>query len=167
MPTISKTMCIEMGHRLQFHEGKCRNLHGHSYKIEVFVDGDMQAEGPSLGMVVDFAELKKAMAKIDEDFDHRTCLQFNDPLLRGLISTYTEERQEQAQALLYATPYLILDTGDTEKDCRQKYVVLTLPPTAEVLANVWLDIIRAYFKDWEDLSFGIKVWETATSCVEI
>ena len=47
---------------------KCRRLHGHSFRVRVTVRGDLDRR---LGWVMDFAELKRAWAPLDEALDHR------------------------------------------------------------------------------------------------
>jgi 6-pyruvoyltetrahydropterin/6-carboxytetrahydropterin synthase len=47
---------------------KCRRLHGHSFRVRVTVRGDVD---PRLGWVMDFAELKRAWAPLDDALDHR------------------------------------------------------------------------------------------------
>ena len=49
---------------------KCGRMHGHSFQIEVYVDGPVD---PELGWVMDFAEIKAAFAPIEVRIDHR-CL---------------------------------------------------------------------------------------------
>jgi len=167
MPEISKTMCIEMGHRLQHHQGKCRNLHGHSYKIEVTVIGPLQTGGPAKGMVIDFAQLKNAMSIIDRDFDHKTCLEVNDPLLLRLVSKF-DNNKDQIYSILKRMSYLIL-AADSEGDSDQLYVLISQPPTAEVLATLWRDKVYEILRVEcpEIVNVCIKVWETSTSCVEV
>jgi 6-pyruvoyltetrahydropterin/6-carboxytetrahydropterin synthase len=46
---------------------KCRRLHGHSYRVKIFVEGDLD---PELGWVVDFAEIKRAFEPILRQLDH-------------------------------------------------------------------------------------------------
>lgn len=55
--TIAKRFSFEAAHRLANHDGKCRNLHGHSYVIEVGVEGPLnwRSGAPDEGMVVDFS----------------------------------------------------------------------------------------------------------------
>ena len=66
---IWKEFTFEAAHRLpRVPAGhKCSRLHGHSYRVEVRVRG---AADPELGWVVDFAELKRAWAPLDEVLDH-------------------------------------------------------------------------------------------------
>lgn len=70
---ITKEIGIDMAHRVPNHGSKCRNLHGHRYKIEVGVDDKLiTKEGdPAEGMVIDFSDLKKVMMDyIDASYDH-------------------------------------------------------------------------------------------------
>ena len=69
MTTLSKTFRFEAAHRLPFvPEGhKCGRLHGHSYQIDLIVDGDVD---PATGMVVDFAEITEAWQPLHAVLDH-------------------------------------------------------------------------------------------------
>lgn len=58
---------FDAAHRLPWYDGKCRNLHGHTYRLEVCVEGPI---GPD-GMVVDFAALKTVVRReIVNRYDH-------------------------------------------------------------------------------------------------
>lgn len=57
-------------HLLQHYEGKCANLHGHTWLVEVTVSGTTLDRA---GMLVDFGVLKKMLAGILQNYDH-TCL---------------------------------------------------------------------------------------------
>ena len=46
---------------------KCKRLHGHSYRVRIYVAGDLD---PKLGWVIDFADIKEAVAPIIEQLDH-------------------------------------------------------------------------------------------------
>ena len=50
---IAKEFSFDMAHMLDGHDGKCKNLHGHTYKLQVEVSGKLVAEGAKRGMVVD------------------------------------------------------------------------------------------------------------------
>lgn len=67
---IFKVFHIEAAHRLPSLPAthKCSRLHGHSFKIEVHVCGEVRAD---TGWVQDFAELKQAFAPTFEALDHR------------------------------------------------------------------------------------------------
>src|SRR5690606_1513718 len=63
---IAKEFHWEMGHRLPEHFGKCKNIHGHSYKMIIEIDGDVEDSG----MVMDYYDLKKVILPIVEELDH-------------------------------------------------------------------------------------------------
>ncbi len=63
---IAKEFTWEMGHRLPFHTGKCKNLHGHSYKCLIELTGDPDKNG----MVMDYYDLKKVVEPILDELDH-------------------------------------------------------------------------------------------------
>jgi 6-pyruvoyltetrahydropterin/6-carboxytetrahydropterin synthase len=72
--TITKRFEFEAAHRLPNHQGKCANLHGHSYKLEVSFYGPIQEpQGQSSeGMVVDFADVGAIVKeRIIKLLDHR------------------------------------------------------------------------------------------------
>jgi len=66
---IFKAFTIEAAHRLpNVPEGhKCSRLHGHSFRIEVHVSGDIE---PELGWVMDFADIKAAFRPLYDRLDH-------------------------------------------------------------------------------------------------
>jgi 6-pyruvoyltetrahydropterin/6-carboxytetrahydropterin synthase len=55
-------------HQLRGYRGKCENLHGHNYKIEIYARG---SELNNIGLLVDFGELKDAADEIVQYLDHR------------------------------------------------------------------------------------------------
>lgn len=70
-----------MGHRLPFHEGGCRNVHGHSYRMRVSVSGTLDENG----MVVDYFDLRRILDPVIEQIDHAfLCDQSDTPMLAFL-----------------------------------------------------------------------------------
>ena len=68
MTTVTKTVRFDAAHILTNHNGLCKNLHGHTYRVEVTVAGDV---GPENDMVMDFKDLKRlATETICDKFDH-------------------------------------------------------------------------------------------------
>ncbi len=57
---VTKEFTFEMAHALFNYNGACRNIHGHSYKLQVTVIGSPSTDehNPKLGMVLDFSILK-------------------------------------------------------------------------------------------------------------
>ena len=68
MITVTKTVRFDAAHVLTNHRGLCKNLHGHTYRVDVSVT---QPEGDSSDMVIDFKDLKRiATEVVCERFDH-------------------------------------------------------------------------------------------------
>ncbi len=79
---ITKKFSFETGHALYGYDGKCRNVHGHSYKLSVTVIGKpiSNASHVKYGMVIDFTDLKKIVKEeIVSVFDHATVFNKNTP----------------------------------------------------------------------------------------
>jgi 6-pyruvoyltetrahydropterin/6-carboxytetrahydropterin synthase len=79
---ITKQFHFETGHALYGYDGKCKNVHGHSYKLSVTVIGTPISDSTNVkfGMVIDFGDLKKIVAsEIVDDFDHATVFNKNTP----------------------------------------------------------------------------------------
>jgi len=79
---ITKQFNFETGHALFGYDGKCRNVHGHSYKLSVTVIGSpiTDTNHVKLGMVIDFGDLKKIVKEdIVDIFDHATVFNKNTP----------------------------------------------------------------------------------------
>lgn len=81
---ITKEFTFETGHALYGYDGKCRNVHGHSYHLSVTVIGTpiSKAGDKKLGMVLDFGDLKKIVKEeVVDPFDHATVFNRNTPHL--------------------------------------------------------------------------------------
>ena len=79
---ITKEFHFETGHALYGYDGKCRNVHGHSYHLSVTIMGTPISEPGhvKLGMVMDFGDLKKIVnEEVVDLFDHATVFNKNSP----------------------------------------------------------------------------------------
>ena len=79
---ITKQFSFETGHALYGYDGKCKNVHGHSYKLSVTVIGQPISDNSNVkfGMVIDFSDLKKIVKEeIVDNFDHATVFNKNTP----------------------------------------------------------------------------------------
>jgi len=66
---ITIVVTFAAAHALRGHGGKCENVHGHNYRVEVTLQGEQL---DSTGLLVDFADLKAWLRAITDRFDHRT-----------------------------------------------------------------------------------------------
>jgi 6-pyruvoyltetrahydropterin/6-carboxytetrahydropterin synthase len=136
---ITKFIEIDLGHRVTNHKSKCRNLHGHRYKIVVGVDDKVvTTRGVSdEGMVIDFSDLKDIMMKeIDSKFDHGFTIYEEDPLAPFF-------RKQQADGM--------------------RIIIVPFIPTAENLAKHWFEILKEKLLSKKISIEYVEVYETPTS----
>jgi len=136
---VTKQIEIDMGHRVPSHKGKCRNCHGHRYRIEVGVNDKVITKkgSSSEGMVIDFSDLKEIMmSRLDVIFDH----------------SFTIFRLDK-----YAKVFLELANDG------QKINFVPFIPTAENLAKYWYEILKKDLQSKGIRLLYVRVWETPTS----
>jgi 6-pyruvoyltetrahydropterin/6-carboxytetrahydropterin synthase len=64
---VTRRFSFEAAHQLEWHSGACKNLHGHSYRLEVTVAGELTDDG----IVIDFADLSALVQReVLDRFDH-------------------------------------------------------------------------------------------------
>ena len=90
---LTKTFTFEMAHALFNYDGKCKNIHGHSYTLEVTVIGQPLEDGghASDGLVIDFGDLKKIVnTEVVDLFDHSLVMKkdYTENLLRLLDENF-------------------------------------------------------------------------------
>ena len=79
---VTKEFYFETAHALYGYDGKCKNIHGHSYKLSVTIIGVpiQDVNNPKNGMVLDFGDLKKIVkTEVIDLFDHATIFNENTP----------------------------------------------------------------------------------------
>lgn len=138
---ITKQFNFETGHALYGYDGKCKNVHGHSYKLSVTVTGEpiADAENVKFGMVIDFGDLKKIVKEeIVNKFDHATVFNKNTPHVE-----LAEELQK-----------------------RDHHVILVdYQPTSEMMVIDFAKKIKSRLPEHIQL-FSLKLQETETSFAE-
>lgn len=71
MYTLKTNSSFDSAHFLSGYEGKCANIHGHRWKVEIEVAGrGLEQEGNTRGMLVDFSKLKADLAGFTDELDH-------------------------------------------------------------------------------------------------
>jgi 6-pyruvoyltetrahydropterin/6-carboxytetrahydropterin synthase len=81
---ISKSFRWEMAHRLPFHAGGCRNIHGHSYAMMVELTG----EPDSNGMVIDYFDLVTIVEPFIKEIDHSFLCDRSDTLVSEFLNRF-------------------------------------------------------------------------------
>ena len=68
MYAITVRSGFSSAHQLRGYKGKCENLHGHNWTVEVCITGE---ETDATGMLIDFKDVKKVLQEILGEIDHR------------------------------------------------------------------------------------------------
>ena len=91
---ITKEFDFETAHALDGYEGKCKDIHGHSYHLKVTLIGVPSSDIclSDCGMVIDFGDIKKIVREhIYEEFDHRLILR-QDSRFKGIEESNSRTR---------------------------------------------------------------------------
>ncbi|HLT34020.1 MAG TPA: 6-carboxytetrahydropterin synthase [Aquaticitalea sp.] len=138
---ITKQFTFETGHALYGYDGKCKNVHGHSYKLSVTVIGNpiQDSSNAKYGMVIDFGDLKRIVKdEIVDVFDHATVFNQNTPHV------------ELAKEL---------------KDRGHNVLLVDYQPTSEMMVIDFAEKIKRYLPENIQL-YSLKLQETETSFAE-
>jgi 6-pyruvoyltetrahydropterin/6-carboxytetrahydropterin synthase len=65
---VSVELTFAAGHALRNYKGKCENVHGHNFKVQVTIEGERLDE---TGLLVDFIDVKNLMGAVIERLDHQ------------------------------------------------------------------------------------------------
>lgn len=143
--SITKEFTWDMAHMLAGHERLCKNLHGHTYKmqIEVFRKAGGLIPGPANseeGMVMDFDNLKSIVKdKLIDPLDHAFMYWCNSP-----------------DPLEHEIAELLRKNG-------RKIATVAYRPTVEEMARNFLEVLSREFNNHDIIVRSVKVWETPTS----
>lgn len=156
---ISVSVKFDAAHRLIAYEGKCKNLHGHTYEAIVEVESaisipEMNSK-ENKGMVVDFGTLKSAVKRwIDNHWDHNVILHDSDLLLKNIAALKPDDS--------YKEPYRMF-----------------VNPTAENMTVELFNRLKDHFElvgSIQDESFvsvfrnirlkSVKILETGSTCAQ-
>ena len=138
---LTKIFHFETGHALAGYDGKCRNVHGHSYRLEVTVIG-YPIDDPAhvkYGMVIDFGDLKKIVKEhVVDVYDHALLLNKN-----GAYRPMGERLAAEGHRIL----------------------LVDFQPTGEMMLHDIKERIRPHLPEGVRL-FALRLYETGTSYAE-
>ena len=141
MIRLTKEFSFESAHALWGYDGKCREVHGHSYRLFVTVKGEpiSDPQSPKLGMVMDFGELKAIVAReITDRLDH----------------SFVMRRTAEAESL-----------AETMKSQFTNVILVDYQPTCENMLQDFADRLKAALPEGVELH-SLRLHETATSYAE-
>jgi len=129
-----------MSHALLNYDGLCRNIHGHSYKLQITVAGEPinDAGNPKNGMVIDFSILKKLIQEyIVSKLDHSLMINEKAPI---------DKLSEMGQ--MY-----------------ERLQVVPFQPTSENMVQYIAEIVKSLLPEHLEL-FSVRLYETSNSFAE-
>ena len=85
---IAKEFVWEMSHRLPYHEGNCKNIHGHSYNMLVEFDGELDKQG----MIIDYYDVEKIINPIIEKLDHAFMVNRDDKIVLEFLEKMNSKK---------------------------------------------------------------------------
>jgi len=138
---IGKIIQWDMGHRVLNHRSVCKGLHGHRYKAEICVEGDLveEKDASEEGMVIDFADIKKiSQTFIQKELDHAF--------------------------MVWDKDIELLEFFKNSKG--HKPVIVPFTPTAENVAAYIFSQLKDKFNDMFKTGLhlqSVKLWETPSS----
>lgn len=135
---LTKEFSFEAAHALEGYDGRCREIHGHSYRLYITIKGEPESdpESPKYGMVIDFGELKRIV---------------NEQIIDRLDHSFMMRRTPEAEQVA------------ADLSGRFRRVVLTdyQPTTENLLSDFAERLLGALPEDVELCK--LKLHETATS----
>ena len=129
MITTTKSVTFDSAHRLPQHKGLCSNIHGHTYKLQATVN---------CPEFLDFADLKQALVKVANVYDHTLIFNETDPV-------YQEMRKHDAIV----------------ENCQ--IVLLDVDPTAENMTGMMAERLQHHLDAHGATVIKVDLWETPTS----
>ncbi|MDE5753970.1 MAG: 6-carboxytetrahydropterin synthase QueD [Oscillospiraceae bacterium] len=134
MYQLKTSASFDSAHFLSGYHGKCANLHGHHWMIEVCIQGEMlQTQGDKKGMLLDFGDFKKIIRNLADDFDHALIYEENS------LKDTTISALQQEHFRLISVPF---------------------PPTAENFAKHFFALLRKQNLP----VYQVTVYETPDNC---
>ena len=113
---LRTSSAFDSAHFLKGYNGKCSNIHGHHWSVEIIVGSDVLNEDEQTrGMIVDFSQLKKDLRELTDELDHSLIIE------KGSLKEKTMEALKEEEF---------------------RIVELNIRPTAENLAKYFFELIR-------------------------
>lgn len=130
------------GHRVVGHEGKCRHLHGHNYRVHFEIMAEHVQD--DLGRVLDFSVIKEKLCEwLEENWDHKFLAFVNDPMMVA-IDQALDECQRNDSLALYGQSIVWVPFNPTAENMA-KYLVEVVAP--EQLKNLGCTLIKCSIEE--------------------
>ena len=136
--TVTREMTFDSAHMLSNYVGKCHNLHGHTYKLQVTLKGVVDGE---TGMVMDFQTLDQYIRSVIDSYDH------------AIIFSSEKYRKEPENELLHWAKKFGMDYVICRNKCTAKNIATDICYDIQHLVGEFYKVT-------------CKLWETPNSFAE-
>ncbi len=133
MYKIAKEFQFDACHMLDGHNGKCHNLHGHTYRLIIEISANLIEQGSSADMVMDFADIKQTVKQhVIDKLDH--------------AFLYNQHNNNESQI------------ADLLQKMQRKTFAFSCRTTAEGMSKFIFNVLKQYLP-----ISSVTLWETPTS----
>ena len=136
--TVTKEVTFDSCHVLEGHDAKCRNLHGHTWKLQASVTGPLILGGAKDGMVIDFGDLKTLI---------------NDYIMEKYDHAFIAKGDEKALAFVMASGYRYHIVGART----------TVENMAPIIHKELQEALNEKYPKYNCYVSRVKLWETPNS----
>ena len=128
---IAKEFQWEMSHRLPFHKGDCKNIHGHTYKVRVEIEGDTDENG----MIMDYFDMANIMNPVIHKLDHAFLVDANDSIMLDFLTANNFK-------------HVVINKTTTAENIAA-YILDIITPSFQQYKNI--DILKIRFNETADV----------------
>jgi len=137
---VAKEFRWEMGHRLPEHFGLCKNIHGHSYKMIVEFEGELNEQG----MVIDYYDVEKIINPLIEKLDHAFMVCRDDKVVLEFLNKMSSKKvvidfESTAENICN---YLLAEIRKTKMTGNIKKIVVRVSETKNDYAEAEINLLR-------------------------
>lgn len=151
---VTKELTFDCAHMLSNYNGACQNLHGHTYKLQVTCEKELDFAQPTgnaivqdTGMVVDFKNLKQVLEdEVMAKFDHA--------FIANILCAPDSTEAQVIRVIKDAGMKMLEFSGRTTAENMCRYIFITLN-----------DRVKMLFENTRVVN--VKLWETPTSFAEV
>jgi 6-pyruvoyltetrahydropterin/6-carboxytetrahydropterin synthase len=150
---INRTETIDAAHLLDLKDSPCSRIHGHSYKIEIEIETDLEGDKD---MVLDFNEIKKVV----KELDHKM-------LVDSISGVEDHKTLESLKSYIPEKFYWFVNAEKMYIVPQEDVILLNFQPTVENLCSYFIDRFKDILKRiYSKFRIRVKIWETENSSAE-
>lgn len=150
MITITKHLEFDAGHRVPSHDSRCKNAHGHRYKVDVEIAGDVLGirGKPDDGMILDFGKVKELITSVIDPWDHAFLVYEHDFPMRKALGCLGLDHKTVALPVIPTAENLVWCLGEALQGILSSYATIRPEPFSLIVSHVRLFETPNSWADW-------------------